>query len=766
MKPFVRALSGQPFSILMVFLLLTGDALPGAAAVAQMNLPGKELVEITGGTGTRAWRIKYGTLDSYQKKFVMAGESRAWFSHSGWLRLIDTEKGVVVGRWHFPGSIVQLTPADGRVEVEVEDKLNDQVFHRIVTFDPGAGAAIPYWPTGDLLLILVPLKEVDLLWSVSGKAGILSEKWAAPGEQEVKKQISELEEAIRRDPVSPLIRVGLWRSLRAAGDARASAVLEDVLLVKTTDFTEMLRISSLLEQWNEPGPAGTAFELGYRDFLEHGNDPRLMMGLIGRLILFHPFLPKLPDSNTDHGRELMERIYRLGPRCEAADLAWQLYADILDKSGRREEARQWRVRGKEAASTAVFLMPRSSTLLTDWVLLLAIASVIAAGLCVVLLWLRYRPQRRADSAEKKGRSLLRRAFSFLSLQYWTRSQRVAFLSMLLVAWVATGFVAGMMRGFLRVATAPISSTMGSLAGPESVWWFENKLPRTPERDLLLAVAYHQTGEMKKAEGLYRRVPGFAESWNNLGVILKSAGKDQEARQAFEKALEIDPALAEAALNLGRPAQGIWAEQYAKYFPGRPMLAPPRPERFTNAMFGGSLGKVLLRGMAGPFEGTDPRKLFNLLAQLGDEHVALVLGVLGTFVAALGLAVALGLFFIPYRPVTQPPSKISRLLEILFPGSSPLWGALGGLALVAWVSLVLQGLLIFKLGTPYILSSLAMVSPSRAYGLPPVDSSVVFQMVSPSWIWVYLVPAGLFAVNLGLVLAFGRSRNAASAVGEN
>ena len=103
--------------------------------------------------------------------------------------------------------------------------------------------------------------------------------------------------------------------------------------------------------------------------------------------------------------------------------------------------------------------------------------------------------------------------------------------------------------------------MGSLAGPVTVWHLENRLSPTPERDLLLATAYQQDGANDKAERLYRTLPDFAESWNNLGVLLRSARKEQQAQQAFEKALELDPGMAEAGLNLGRPPQGIWAEQH-------------------------------------------------------------------------------------------------------------------------------------------------------------------------------------------------------------
>jgi tetratricopeptide (TPR) repeat protein len=490
-KGILYALLWQQLPILMACLLVMGSGLPATGADAQMKLASETLIEIAGGTGSQAWRIRIGTQDSYKKQFVSAGDNRAWFSHGGWLRLFDTEGGMAIGRWHFPGEIVGLVSAENRVQVEVEDKLNDQIFHRTVSFDPEAGAAVLYWPTGSLLLNRVPFTEVESAWRAPGKAILLSERWEAPAEQDVKELIPELEEAVRRDPTAPLLRLALWRLLHTVGDARAPAVLEKALRITTTDFTETLLIAGLLEQLGEREPARAAFELGYRNFLDRGNDPRLVMALIGKMILYRPWVAKLPDLSTGHGRELMERNYRLAPRCEAADFAWQIYADFLEKNGQTEEAVKWRARAKEAAPTSVFLMPRSATLLFDWTILLVMASMIAAGLYVILLWIRYRPQRRADSAAREDQGRLGRAFSSLSFQYWSRSQRIVLLSVMIVAWIATGFVAGIMRGISRAAELPISFGMGSLAGPATVWFLENRLPPTPERDLLRATAYHQ-----------------------------------------------------------------------------------------------------------------------------------------------------------------------------------------------------------------------------------------------------------------------------------
>ena len=112
---------------------------------------------------------------------------------------------------------------------------------------------------------------------------------------------------------------------------------------------------------------------------------------------------------------------------------------------------------------------------------------------------------------------------------------------------------------------PLSATSGTFAGAATIAHFEG-LPKTAERDLLLAMAYQRDGQLEKAEALYRQLPQFPESWNNLGALLKDSGKQQEAQQAFERALQLDPNIAEAKLNLGNPPSDMWTESHKRYLP--------------------------------------------------------------------------------------------------------------------------------------------------------------------------------------------------------
>ncbi len=113
---------------------------------------------------------------------------------------------------------------------------------------------------------------------------------------------------------------------------------------------------------------------------------------------------------------------------------------------------------------------------------------------------------------------------------------------------------------------------------------------------------------------------------------------------------------------------------------------------------------------------------------------------------LSFATAL-LFLFPSREVTQPPGRWQVVWGTLLPGTSPSWGVFGGAVLLAWGYLLLQDLFLFWKGSPYLLELDAMPNPSYGYGVPSGDP---FRLINPSWVWVYLAPAGLFVVNLALV----------------
>jgi tetratricopeptide (TPR) repeat protein len=288
--------------------------------------------------------------------------------------------------------------------------------------------------------------------------------------------------------------------------------------------------------------------------------------------------------------------------------------------------------------------------------------------------------------------------------------------------------------------------MGNLAGVKTQRYLESLAP-TAERDLYLAMSWQQSGETAKAEQLYRRLPDFAESWNNLGVILKGEGQNTEAQQAFQKALELDPQLNEAALNLGRKSGDLWTSQYGSYFPGRLMLAPPRTAHSDRAFFGGSLLQASARAIVHPLEIL--RRALQVTWSSGElalevEMMCLVLGICAVSFAVLLVSV------IPHRDVTLPPAKGEWIWTTLFPGLGSEWGYLAWLVLAAWSYLLIQLGLFLALGTPYVFTAVSMPNLVGSYGLSASPMQYRLGGLNPGWMAMYAAPVALFAINALLV----------------
>jgi tetratricopeptide (TPR) repeat protein len=711
------------------------------------------LVEITG----PGWRLQFGLdpfaeLPLHEPILLPIGGDRAYYSAGGWLRLIDTRKGQVLNRWHFPADITRLAPVGEKLQVDVQDQRGySQTFSRTLLFDPQA-PVIPYWPPNWVRFYHFSRAESrgPLDSSMALKAtvvGNLVVRGDTLAPEVARRALPGIEEAVRRDPGTPWLRVWFAKLLRDAGDPRAAAEFLAAIRVPTTDFTELLPISAYLDHIGETEAAREAFDSGYRDFLEKKNDPRLVVMLIDRLFLFPSYShAKLSPAQL---REAMERNYLVAPNCEGARYAWQIYAVSLEKAGDAEQARLWRARAKEASQYPPFFEIPQLYRVLDVCVLVMFSSVFAVLLHFLVLYFRYRPQSRLDSAARKRTG--RRGFALFRLEYWSRRQRVAFLILILVAWYAVGLAGGITAGILKGAAAPLSMGAGSLAGPVNIDYLEDQLAATPQRDLLLALAYQQDGQKEKAERLYRGLPQFAESWNNLGVLLKEEGRQQEARQAFERALQIAPDLAEAALNLGSPAgapRSTSTELHQKYLPGRPMLAPPRGTTLLEALLGSSMARAYLRALAGPLGGWGWS-----LGGLGTFLSGVSMGAGGAFIPVAALLFALVLvFLIPSREVTQPAGRMHWIAETLFPGTSPWWHVFGGVALLTWVYLVVQLVAIVRIGTAYFVSGIAIPNLSRSYGVPEASMREIYRLVlNPPWEWIYLAPVVLFAVNLLIVL---------------
>ncbi|MGH7125161.1 MAG: tetratricopeptide repeat protein [Stellaceae bacterium] len=114
------------------------------------------------------------------------------------------------------------------------------------------------------------------------------------------------------------------------------------------------------------------------------------------------------------------------------------------------------------------------------------------------------------------------------------------------------------------------------------------------------MSFHQRGRLREAEQLYRallaRHPNFVEAHNNLGYLLQSLNRNDEALTHYLTALRIKPDFADAMINLGNALQALNRHEEAiSRYAAALKIRPNYPEAYLN--FGNALQALNRAGEA-------------------------------------------------------------------------------------------------------------------------------------------------------------------------
>ncbi len=740
---------------LLLSVLLMGVVVSPAAARLEMHSSART-VEITGGEGARVWKLVYGATPDDTRQLLEVSPGRAYFAHGGWIRLIDTVNGVVIERWHIGPNVVALKRTAG-------ESVDADTYERTVFWGPtsstrpvftntisvGPGSKPPLMPAAGFFFQSVSRAEARR--DVPEFSFTEAPKLKA---ERARQLLPAAEDMARRDPLSPWMAVIYGYLLLRAGDPRAEAVITHMVESPGGDFTEWLPISAYLYDIGRADLAQMLYDRGYKDLLEHGYDPRILRAGYYRMGLFAPRMGAV-KTLLDQPPDVVERTFRLAPYPEYGWLMWRQFANEYARQGRTTEAQLWRARATEAETLGRAPAEVFSLGFDRW-LLVAMGTFLALILYVIVVNRRYTAQHRVDMEA----GLRKWTVPGLSnLTYWTRAPRLALLLIVLAGWAATGILGMYGAALVRAQFGPSNPWSGTYGG-RAMRWYLQRLPASPQRDLLLAMSYQQDGDRRRAEETYRALPQFAESWNNLGVVLKRQGDEEQARAAFRRALQLNPQLHEAQFNLDGSTPDLWTQLHKQYVPNRPMIAIARPEQLAAAYQGGrSTKNYLWRALRGPFWPTDGYALMVYVAPLGRSERAVRILAETVWTTALMFALFM-LFFMRRSRVDQTPCPRHWIGELVFPGTAPAWNILGGLVLALWTACWVGVAFWPAFGSPWMMTSVQLWF-MRWYTRTTADSR---GLLNPSWWWFAGVLLMVFGVNAAVVLrgrrATGRTVSAA------
>lgn len=293
------------------------------------------------------------------------------------------------------------------------------------------------------------------------------------------------------------------RAMQSEDPELARARLEEVLLLDPQHDAALLEMAQMEEAEHRPVWASRYYESALRA------RPQSWEAAFN--------LARLAAENGEdaRARALAERALLLNPQCGGA--AW-LLAQLCERAGDTDEARFWLER-------TVQLEPKNVGALTRLGRLYLLAGKLEDAAAWMELAYDAGPDRY-DTAYNLGLVRWRNGETRQARDLWLRARQLE---------------------PARVEAAQALAGLELAAG--NLEQAEHHAACHPSAGLSFLLAQERAlqGDVDRAIGHYRKAldfnPHWRDAWVNLGVLLRQAGQEQAAREAWQQALRIDPSLA-------------------------------------------------------------------------------------------------------------------------------------------------------------------------------------------------------------------------------
>lgn len=661
----------------------------------------------------------------------------SYYAYQCYLVEVDPFAGRVRRRITFPGRISELERREQSLVVMVELPFGKAFRREPFVYTPGSTppTALPI----DEDAIRAPMLDAHRIVPHFDIRGFTPEYKRTAAQMAIQEGVYDL--AFKVNPTNPWFMFDkgvVLRHLERFEEARAA--FRAAIAVEGAPPFDYLRMSALLAKLGEAAESDLAFERGYAEFVRAGLEPELIFsqrafaryyavespGFGGPTAHAEAVEAARRAGDLDRVISLMERVWRLAPRCEQVGIGFAGLAELLQEHGRSAEAALWFARSREAARSEGPVGSRQG-------MYASAACLAALAIILISIAAKYFPLQRQALVPLGGWAASWRwpkeRFSKSCLAYATRMEVAGVLLVAVAGFASAYFVVRGEWTTLRLRILPEEFKTGSLGHPNVLSLFETD--KSPAGKLLYGIARQQAGQIEKAEEVYKSLLGeepkiAAIAANNLGVMFVS---QDEAR--FREALTKAPSLAEARYNVGEPVDSVRVSRWRKYKPEARLIALPDASILARAF-----SSVRIEGQDEP---TPTAEQANYRLFWALTWVCLIVSAL---VALLSIP-----FLLIRQNVERPRYGAMGALAYVVPGTSARLAPVGGLMLVGWLYCFLTLVLLLR-GEYASVPLPVRQAAEHNFGL---GSGVVFPFESAMAILGPAAFAGIWVLN-GLFIA--------------
>lgn len=693
----------------------------------------------------RTWSHSILDKKNYPDKSVLVLEhhNHVYACGEAMIYQLDAYNGSVHWRRHLPYRCSDLKVIDDKVKVTVTDDYGWQGKKIEQTYTvTTSGVEMPF-TMGHNLSFRLPTRQADALLeeplpeliekSLKGVEFDLTAESRAAAE----KAIDTLGKAAAADPTNFWMRHRRGQVYQLLGNTEAArASYESVFKIAKPYHRELILIARDFDRI-DPELGDRAFDMAMKALLEQGYEPNLNTSLISVMIwLGGPsadndttFDPSKPEDLVVLERRGM-RLAQFAPRSEGSTHFYNALYEAAKKRGDAQGAEKWKQLRDASYPYRVFGGPAKDAAETgDW-----LNVYLAGGILLWILLLIKLIRSGFDSVPPDSSKLVRwNLFNRL-----TRGELVGMFALIAISLytlrkVATGItVIGVM------ASMPVGMLSGTLGHPDTQTFFERYDRESDARTLVLAISAQQGGDDAKATELYSKLPSHPQAANNLGVLARQAGKADEAKKHFEKALSLDPDFAIAKYNLGQKVEGVRFEQQKRLAPELPIMATPTEDQWSD----------LWKNTAELEPWVNPLSVFQMADSISDGAESAATSWLSAAPAALFALLMLAFMLVGLvkrEEIIAHETKRSLpgwALSMIFPGASRHWSAIGPLFALLFFTAMVSAYMLSKSDgvATNILMAIAMPSFNKYFGISEYfygPEETFWRQIADYW-WVFLL----------------------------